>query len=74
MVANITPLHIHQRLKEIFATTNSQLFAGISIIAVGHLYQQLPPIRRKPVFENHIDDIFNVCHPWHVFQVIELHK
>ena len=67
MVANITLLHIHQRLKEIFATTNSQLFAGISIIAVGDLYQ-LPPIRRNPVFENYINDIFNVCHPCMYFK------
>ena len=59
MVANITLLHIHQRLKEIVATTNSHFFAGISIIAVGDLYQ-LPPIRRKPVFENYIHDIFNI--------------
>lgn len=67
----LTLLHIHQRLKEIFATTNSQLFAGRSIIAVGDLYQ-LPLIRRNTVFENYIHDIFNVCHPWHVFQMIEL--
>lgn len=71
MVANITLLHIHQRLKEIFATTNSQLFAGRSTIAVGDLHQ-LPLIRRNTVFENYIHDIFNVCHPWHVFQMIEL--
>ena len=38
MVGNTTLLHIHQRLKEISDTNNSQLFAGISIIAVGDLY------------------------------------
>ena len=71
MVANSTLLHIHQRLKEIFGTNNSQRFAGISIIAVGDLYQ-LPPIRRKSVFENYKNYAFNLCHPWHVFQMIEL--
>jgi hypothetical protein len=32
MVGNTTLLHIHQRLKDIFGTPNSLLFAGISII------------------------------------------
>ena len=49
MVSNSALLHIHQRLKEIFAAPNSQLFGGISIIAVADLYE-LPPIRRKPIF------------------------
>jgi len=38
MVYNTTLLHIHQQLKEISDTKNSQLFAGISIIALGDLY------------------------------------
>jgi len=71
MIGNTTLLHIHQRLKEIFGTSNSKLFAGISIIAVGDLYQ-LPPIRRKPVFDDFKNDSFNVCHPWSVFTMIEL--
>ena len=48
MIGNITLLHIHQRLKEIFGSSNSQMFAGISVIVVGDVYQ-LPPIRKKPV-------------------------
>lgn len=48
MVGNTTLLHVHQRLKEIFGST--QLFGGISIIAVGDLYQ-LPPIKKKAIFE-----------------------
>ena len=53
MAANTTLLHIHQRLKEIFNTPNSELlFARISFIAIGDLYQ-LPPIRRRAVFENY---------------------
>jgi hypothetical protein len=71
MVGNTTLLHIHQRLKDIFGTSSSQLFAGISIIAVGDLYQ-LPPIRRKPVFENYKNDVYNLYHPWHLFTMIEL--
>ena len=62
MVANTTLRHIHQRLKEIFNTPNSELFARISFIAVGDLYQ-LPPIRRRAVFENYKNDTFNLCHP-----------
>jgi len=71
MVANTTLLHIHQRLKEIFATSNNQLFAGLSIIAGGDLYQ-LPPIRKKPVFEEFKNHVHNLCHPWFVFKMIEL--
>ena len=47
MVGNTTLIHIHQRLQQIFSTPNSELFSGISVIAVGDLYQ-LPPICRKP--------------------------
>lgn len=71
MVGNITLLHIHQRLKEILGTSNSQIFAGIRIIAVGDMYQ-LPPIRKKPVFANFKNDVFNLYHPWHLFTMIEL--
>ena len=71
MVGNITLLHIHQRLKEIFGSSNSQMFAGISVIVVGDMYQ-LPPIRKKPVFANFKNDVFNLYHPWHLFTMIEL--
>lgn len=71
MVANKTFLHIHQRLKEIFNTPNSELFARISFIAVGDLYQ-LPPIRRRAMFEIYKNDTFNLFHPWSTFKMIEL--
>ena len=71
MVSNIMLLHIHQRLKDIFGTPNEQLFAGISIIAVGDLYQ-LGPIRRQLVFEDYKNNVFNLCHPWYSFEMIEL--
>ena len=43
MVSNTILLNIYKRLKEIFASPNTKLFAGLSIIVVGDLYQ-LPPI------------------------------
>ena len=71
MVGNITLLHIHQRLKEIFGTSNSQMFVGISIIVVGDMYQ-LPPIHKRTVFDDFKNDVFNLYHPWHLFTMIEL--
>ena len=47
------------------------LFAGITIIVVGDLYQ-LPPIRKKNVFDYYKNDAYNLCHPWKVFKMIEL--
>jgi len=70
---NLFPHPRDFRLKEIFGTSNSQLFAGISELAVGDLYQ-LPPIHRKLVFDNYMytNETFNLYHPWHVFEMIEL--
>jgi hypothetical protein len=73
MVSNVGLLHIHQRLKEIFATPSSELFAGISILAVGDFYQ-LPPIRSATTFSNYKNDSFNLCHPLHVFKMTELEQ
>ena len=71
MIGNITLLHIHQRLKEIFGVSSTDLFAGISIIAVGDLYQ-LPPIKKKAVFDDYKMETLNLCHPRSVFKMIEL--
>ena len=49
MVSNTALLHVHQRLKEIFVPSSSQLFTSLSVIAVGDLYQ-LPPIQKKICF------------------------
>ena len=49
------------------------MFGKKSIIALGDLFQ-LEPIRSKPVFEDYKDTALNVCHPWHVFEMIELTK
>ena len=73
MVGNTTLLHIHQKLKEIFGTLSLQLFAGISIIAVGDLCQ-IPPIRKRFVFDMYKNDLYNLCHPWNRFKMIELTK
>ena len=71
MISNNRLLHIHQRLKEIFGTSSSKIFAGISIIAVGDLHQ-LPPIQQKPIFCRYSNDVYNLSHPWHEFKMIEL--
>ena len=71
MVGSTNLLHIHQRLKEIFCCSSAKLFAGISIIAVGDLYQ-LPPIKKKAIFDSFKIEAHNLCHPWRVFKMIEL--
>ena len=73
MVGNTTLLHIHQRLKDIhvFGTTSFLLFAGIPIIVVGDLCQ-LPPIRKRFIFDAYKNDLYNLWHPWKVFKIIEL--
>ena len=43
----------------------------ISIIAVGDLYQ-LPPIKKKAIFDDYKMETLNLCHPWSVFKMIEL--
>ena len=68
MISNNRLLHIHQRLKEIFGTSSSKIFAGISIIAVGDLHQ-LPPIQQKPIFCKFSNDVYNLSHPWHEFKL-----
>ena len=71
MVGNITLLHVHQRLKDIFGVSSIDLFACISIIAVGDLYQ-LPPIKKKAIFDDYKMETHNLCHPWRVFKMFEL--
>ena len=52
MVSNITLLHTHKRLCEIFGRSEEQTFAGKSIVAVGDLLQ-LPPIRPSLVYTSY---------------------
>jgi len=63
MVANSRLLHIHQRLTDIYGTPSSQLFANLTVIVVGDLYQ-LPPIKSFPVYHPFKNDILNLNHPW----------
>ena len=70
-VSNRMLNYIHERLKQIFGTPDSLMFAGVSLIAVGDFYQ-LPPIKAKPVFAPFKNDCFNICHPWREFQMTEL--
>ena len=63
--------NLHERLKQIFGTPESLMFAGVSLIAVGDFYQ-LPSIKAKLVFGPFKNDCFNICHPWREFQMIEL--
>ena len=71
MVSNMKLLFVHQRLKDIFGTPQYSLFAGKAIIAVGDL-SQLPPYKGKPVLTEYSKDMFNLCHPWRDFTMIEL--
>ena len=71
MVSNMKLLFVHQRLKDIFGTPQYSLFAGKVIITVGDLFQ-LPPCKGKPVFAEYSKELFNLCHPWRDFTMIEL--
>ncbi|CAH3129678.1 unnamed protein product [Pocillopora meandrina] len=55
MVSNTALHHIHQRLKEIFATSDSQLFAGLSVIALD-IDRELATVRSETGGLDH--DIF----------------
>ena len=71
MVSNTGLLQIHQRLREILVTPNSELFAGLSKLAVGDFFQ-LQPIRSATAFSSYKNEAFNLCHPWHIFKMVEL--
>ena len=55
--------HIYERLKQIFGTPDSLLYAGISVIKVGDLYQ-LPTIKAKHIFSEYKNNCFKIFHPW----------
>ena len=55
-----------ERIELLFAPPNNQLFAVLSIIVVGELYQ-LSPVSSKPVFDEYKNNVHNLCHPWSAF-------
>ena len=71
MVSNKRLFHMHSRLCEIFTVGMDVPFGGISVIAVGDLYQ-LPPIRERFVFSAFKEEMLNLCHPWNHFKYYEL--
>ena len=73
MVSNAKIRLVHERLQEIFCTPDSLLFAGLSVVVVGDFYQ-LPPVRERMIFAPYKKDIYNLCHPWDQFKMIELNQ
>ena len=71
MVSNYLLLHIHQRLKEIFGTSEDITFSGISILAFGDFYQ-LPQMNARPVCGKYKDHLLNVAPLWKLFKIGEL--
>ena len=70
MVSNSLLLNIHQRLNEIFGTEDLP-FAGLSIIALGDLYQ-LPPINQRSIYAEYKDAMLNIFPLWRLFKIAEL--
>ena len=71
MVSNILLLHIHQRLTEIFGTSEELPFAGLSLIAFGDLYQ-LPLINQRQIYSEYKDALLNISPLWRLFKITEL--
>ena len=70
MVSSKLLFQIHQRLCEIFGTSDQVPFAGKSILVCGDLYQ-LPPVMAHPVFstDGFLISMFKL---WHLFKLAEL--
>ena len=73
MVSNAKIRLVHERLQEIFCTPDSLLFAGLSVVVDGDFYQ-LPPVHERMIFAPYKKDIYNLCHPWDQFKMIELNQ
>ena len=71
MVSNILLLHIHQRLYEIFGTSEELPFAGLSVIPFEDLYQ-LPLINQRPIYSEYKDVLLNIAPLWRLFRIAEL--
>ena len=53
-------LEIHKRLQQIKCVSDDGVFGGVSILAVGHLYQ-LPPVCQAPLFSTMSDCYAQLC-------------
>ena len=75
MVGSNTLLEIHKRLQQIKGVSDDVIFGGVSILAVGDLYQ-LPPAGQAPVFSTVSDcyaQLYGSGSLWvDRFQMIEL--
>ena len=68
MLSNKPFIYVHQRLLDIFGcSTNHTLFAGITVILVGDVYQ-LPPVLQKPVYAEFYDEFYNMF-PFHMCEL-----
>ena len=74
---NIMLLEIHKRLQQIRGVSDDVKFGGISILAVGDLYQ-LPPVAQTPLFSTVGDCYGQLYHSGSLwideFQLVELDK
>eukprot|EP00111_Clytia_hemisphaerica_P011124 TCONS_00032559-protein len=72
MVSPQTLLQIHQRLCELFGTSDRILFANKTVIVSGDLYQ-LPPVFGGPVFTLN-GFVINLLKLWRQFKFAELNE
>ena len=71
MVDQFLIIHVHQRLTEVFGTSEELPFAGLPVISCGDFYQ-LPPINKRPIFAEYKDAMLNISPLWRLFRMIEL--
>ena len=71
MVSNNLLYYIHLRLNESFGTTDIEPFAGLTILAVGDLFQ-LPPVGGLPVYSDYKNTWHNLNSLWKLFKMIVL--
>ena len=75
MVGSNMLLEIHKRLQQIKGTPDDKVFGGVSILAVGDLYQ-LPPVGQAPLFSTVSDcyaQLYGSGSLWHEhFMMLQL--
>ena len=63
MVGSNMLLEIHKRLQQIKGVSDDKVFGGVSILAVGDLYQ-LPPVGQAPLFSTVSDRLYGSGSLW----------